>query len=171
LASLGHIAIGMVAGRTYVPRGAPAAKAMFAFSALSMLPDADVIAFKLGIPYEHPFGHRGATHSFVFAALMGLLAYGAARPLKLPPLRTALFVWLTVTTHPLLDTLTDGGLGCELFWPFSTERYFAPWSPIPVAPIGAHMFSARGLYVVIVEAVIFSPLFIFALFPPRRKPP
>jgi inner membrane protein len=38
------------------------------------LPDIDVIAFSLGIPYHAPFGHRGALHSIAFAALCGALA-------------------------------------------------------------------------------------------------
>jgi len=159
----------MVAGRTYVARGAKAGKAMLVLSVLSMLPDADVIGFKLGIPYGHPWGHRGATHSLMFALFVGLASYLIAQRLKLPPLRTALFVGITVGTHGLLDALTDGGLGVELLWPFSTQRFFAPWHLIPVAPIGEEMFSARGLYVVAVEAMMFAPLFIFATFP-RRKP-
>jgi inner membrane protein len=171
LASIGHIAVGMVSGRLFLPREASRSrvvKSMVAFSALSMLPDADVIGFRLGIAYEHPWGHRGATHSLVFAGLIGLLALLAARPLKLPPLRTALFAGCTVATHGLLDSLTNGGLGAELLWPFSTERYFAPFTPIPVAPIGAGMASLRGVYVVVVETLYFAPLLIFAVFPPRR---
>ncbi|KFB98094.1 putative membrane-bound metal-dependent hydrolase [Trabulsiella guamensis ATCC 49490] len=35
--------------------------------ALSMLPDADVLAFKFGIAYGNIFGHRGFTHSLLFA--------------------------------------------------------------------------------------------------------
>jgi membrane-bound metal-dependent hydrolase YbcI (DUF457 family) len=35
---------------------------------LAMLPDLDVIGFRLGIPYEHMLGHRGFTHSLLFAA-------------------------------------------------------------------------------------------------------
>ncbi len=31
--------------------------------AIAMLPDADVLAFKLGVAYGHVFGHRGFTHS------------------------------------------------------------------------------------------------------------
>jgi inner membrane protein len=34
----------------------------------SILPDLDVLTFNFGIPYSHPFGHRGFTHSIVFAA-------------------------------------------------------------------------------------------------------
>ena len=33
----------------------------------SVIPDVDVVAFKFGIPYESQWGHRGFTHSLVFA--------------------------------------------------------------------------------------------------------
>jgi inner membrane protein len=69
----------------------------------------------------------------------------------------------------LLDTLTDGGLGIALLWPFSNERFFAPWRPIPVAPIGARMLSSRGLHVVLTEALQFSPLLAWAIWPRRRR--
>ena len=39
----------------------------------AMLPDIDVVAFAFGIPYEDMFGHRGFTHSFFFAAVVGAL--------------------------------------------------------------------------------------------------
>jgi len=101
----------------------------------SMLPDLDVLAFRLGIPYSHPFGHRGASHSLAFAVLVALVVttlgarIGASR-------RTTFLVLLTaVVSHPLLDAMTDGGLGVALFWPFSNERFFAPFRPIHVAPI------------------------------------
>jgi inner membrane protein len=112
-----------------------------------MLPDLDVLAFRFGIPYAAPFGHRGATHSLLFALVMGSL-FGAVRRER--------FFWLLAVvvalSHPLLDSMTDGGLGVALFWPFSNERFFAPWRPIPVAPIGAGMLSTRGLHVLAVEA-------------------
>ena len=40
---------------------------MLAFSALSLAPDLDVIAFRFGIPYSAPFGHRGAAQSILVA--------------------------------------------------------------------------------------------------------
>jgi len=47
-------------------RSAP--RSLIAVAALvSLLPDADVAAFGFGIPYEHPLGHRGFTHSIAFA--------------------------------------------------------------------------------------------------------
>lgn len=35
----------------------------------TILPDFDVVSFQLEIPYLHPLGHRGFTHSIVFALL------------------------------------------------------------------------------------------------------
>ena len=68
-----------------------------------------------------------------------------------------------------LDALTDGGLGAALAWPFSDARFFAPWRPIPVAPIGVGMLSRRGLEVVLAEAVLFLPIFAVGLWPRRSR--
>ena len=38
----------------------------------TILPDIDVIAFNFGISYSHPLGHRGFTHSILFAFLWAL---------------------------------------------------------------------------------------------------
>ena len=80
-----------------------------------------------------------------------------------PALRTGLFAAVVLATHPLLDTLTDGGLGCALFWPIDLTRYFAPWRPIQVAPIGLAFLSSYGAIVAMSEIVLFLPLFVFAL--------
>lgn len=168
MASLGHIAVGMAAARRY--RGDRSARwsvfsSMVVWSALSLLPDADVIGFRFGIPYAAPWGHRGATHSLAFAVLLGA-AIGLAAPLlRLPPLRTGLFAALVVASHGILDTFTDGGLGCALLWPFSNERFFAPWRPLPVAPIGRAFFSSAAIGVVAVEFVVFLPLVAYAVWP------
>lgn len=135
---------------------------MAAWSALSLLPDADVIAFPLGIPYRAPFGHRGASHSLAFAALMGVAAALLARA-PAARWRVGLLAFAVVASHPLLDALTDGGLGVALLWPYSNERFFAPVRPIPVAPIGAGILSGRGLYVMGFEALVFAPVFAWAL--------
>ncbi len=75
---------------------------------------------------------------------------------------------LVVGSHAILDTMTDGGLGCALFWPFDETRYFAPWRPIPVAPIGLAFFSARGLAVATTELIIFLPLLFYGMWPRSR---
>jgi inner membrane protein len=81
----------------------------------------------------------------------------------------ALGVALVLASHGLLDTLTDGGLGVALLWPFTTRRWFAPWRPLPVAPIGARLFAPVGLHVLLVELVCFAPLFAWALWPRRAR--
>ncbi|EWC51158.1 hypothetical protein XAR_2142 [Xanthomonas citri pv. glycines str. 8ra] len=43
----------------------------------AMLPDADVLAFALHIPYADAFGHRGASHSLLFASVIALLGIAA----------------------------------------------------------------------------------------------
>ena len=43
------------------------ARMTVAFSALSLAPDLDVVAFRLGIPYSAPWGHSGAAHSIFIA--------------------------------------------------------------------------------------------------------
>jgi inner membrane protein len=169
MASLGHVAIGLAAARMYEEGHRPHWRSAVAWSALSMLPDADVIGFSLGVRYEDPWGHRGATHSFAFAVIVGLAAGLMARRFKHPALRTGLLAAVVLATHPLLDTLTDGGLGCALFWPFDLTRYFSPWRPIQVAPIGLAFLSPYGAIVAMSEIVIFLPLFVFALRPSDFK--
>ena len=51
----------------------------------SLLPDLDIIAFRLGIPYGSPFGHRGFSHSIVAALLLSMAAVPLARALKAKP--------------------------------------------------------------------------------------
>ena len=112
----------------------------------SALPDLDSVGFWAGVPYGHLFGHRGFTHSLFFAAVMGLLGWLAASFLRVPPPWALAFVALSTASHGLLDTLTNGGLGIALLSPFSNHRFFAPWRPIPVSPIGVHgLASPRGL--------------------------
>ncbi|MDG2525720.1 metal-dependent hydrolase [Stenotrophomonas sp. HITSZ_GD] len=111
----------------------------------AMLPDTDVLAFVLRIPYADAFGHRGASHSLLFAALCALMAASLHRPLRAGALQTGAWVFICAASHPLLDAMTSGGLGVALAWPWRETRFFAPWRPILVSPIGAGFFSARGL--------------------------
>lgn len=174
VASLGHLAVGVSAARLYrqdVPdQRAPLASILF-WSALSFLPDADVIGFQFDIHYADEWGHRGASHSLMFAVAVGVAVGLLARLFKRPALRTAIAAILVIASHALLDTLTNGGLGIALFWPFDHTRYFAPWRPIPVSPIGLGFVSLRGMVVALVEIAVFSPLFWFGLtsrsFAPR----
>jgi inner membrane protein len=118
----------------------------------SILPDLDVLAFRLGIPYASPYGHRGFTHSITFALGVALLGAVACRVLHASALAALLFLFVAAVSHCLLDCFTNGGLGMALFWPFSNERYFAPFQVIEVSPIGAaHLFTRRGATVIVSE--------------------
>ena len=170
MASLGHVAIGLCVGRLACERGASARQllgAMALSTCLSLLPDLDVIAFALGVPYSAPFGHRGASHSLLAAVAGGVLA-GLLWTRGRRNWRAVALGTLALASHGLLDTLTDGGLGVALLWPWSDTRYFAPVRPLPVAPIGARLFSARGWSVMGTELLLFMPCWLYALWPRRR---
>ncbi len=138
---------------------------MLFWAALSLAPDADVIGFGLGVRYADPWGHRGATHSLCFAIAVAL-ALGAVAPLfRADRWRTFGYATVVLVSHPVLDAMTTGGLGCALFWPFDLTRYFAPLRLIPVAPIGNAFFSTRGLNVALVELLLFAPALAYALWP------
>ncbi len=151
----------------------------------AMLPDADVLAFALHIPYADAFGHRGASHSLLFAGVLAALAavlafFGSGRPWSAPhssgsrrpwsavscqprlaptkagptvtsTLQAAVFVFVCAASHPLLDAMTSGGLGVALAWPWSEQRFFAPWRPIRVSPFAPQFFSARGVATLLSE--------------------
>jgi len=118
----------------------------------SILPDIDVISFRLGIPYAHPFGHRGTTHSLAFAVLIALLAVACATRLNARRWIAAVFVFLAAASHPLLDMLTDGGRSVALFWPVSNERYFFPAQMIAVSTLDwRRFFSPAGLTTLVSE--------------------
>jgi inner membrane protein len=118
----------------------------------AVLPDADVLAFGFGVPYGSMFGHRGFTHSLVFALALGVLV--AFVFFRDAPNRAALaaFFSLATASHAALDMLTNGGLGVALFAPFSGRRYFFPFRPVEVSPIGVgEFFTEWGLVVILSE--------------------
>ena len=128
----------------------------FLTAVCAMIPDADVIGFRFGIEYGNMFGHRGFTHSIVFAILFGsFAAFIVYKYLNTGISFAKLFIFFSLATlsHPFFDMLTDGGSGVALFAPFSNERFFFPWRPIQVSPIGLRFFSGRGLGVILSEFV------------------
>ncbi len=114
----------------------------------AIAPDADIIAFQFGIPYEHFLGHRGLFHSLSFGLMLAMGAMLAFyRSVPLGSRRWwRLFAVMAVAagSHGPLDALTDGGLGIALLSPFDATRYFFPWQPIPVSPLGVEGFLNYG---------------------------
>lgn len=121
---------------------------------LTCLPDADVIGFGFNVPYESQWGHRGFTHSIAFAVIMGILCSYFSEHLKETRKKVFLWTMLSTLSHPIFDALTNGGHGVAFFWPLNNERYFFPWTPVEVSPIGVKGFiSMRGIKVIMSEVV------------------
>jgi len=148
-----HAAVALTIGTCFYP-GIP--KQALAIGAVcSAIPDLDVIGFSFGVHYGDFLGHRGFTHSLLFAVLLATAAtllFGDGNA----PGRGVFLLWtylfLATASHGFLDAMTDGGLGVAFFAPFSMTRYFLPWTPVRVAPIGLfRFFSMRGLTVFLSE--------------------
>jgi len=163
-----HAAIAVAAAVAFAPEDVPRRFWLLSV-ACSTLPDADVIGFALGIPYHHPFGHRGFFHSPFFALLMGTLLttlfFRDAGVLSRRWLFFLVYFSLLAASHGVLDALTNGGLGVALLCPFSERRFFFGWRPIVVSPIGVDAFFSRwGLAVIRSELLwIWLPSFLMVI--------
>ncbi|PVZ86646.1 metal-dependent hydrolase [Serratia sp. S1B] len=140
------LCLGLGLGQKVIPP-----RLLLAGIAFSMLPDADVVAFKFGVAYGNTFGHRGFTHSLLFAVLMPTLALLFYRWFKVAPIKTWLFLFISLLSHSLLDSVTTGGKGVGWLWPWSSERFFAPWQVIRVAPFDLHKYLTPTGHAVIVS--------------------
>ena len=134
----------------------------------SILPDLDILMLRW-FPYSHPLSHRGLSHSLFFALVAALCITFSCYLVEIVhgKILTLILVWLLIATvmgsHGLLDALTDGGLGIGLLSPLTSQRYFFPMRPIPVALLSlSSMFSSYMLHVYTVEVALFSPFCLAA---------
>jgi inner membrane protein len=126
-----------------------------------------VIGFRFGVPYGDFWGHRGFTHSLVFAALIAVAVTSVVFRRGVPNLSQyslALYLFLATASHGVLDAMTNGGLGVAFLSPFDNTRYFFPWRPIRVSPIAmGRFFGARGYLILQSELLwIWLPAGLFA---------
>ena len=120
-----------------------------ALAVLGAFPDIDVIGYHMGVPYDSQWGHRGFTHSLLFALVLSFIVLELLR-LKTP--RFSLGWWINGTglflataSHGFLDAFTTGGMGVAFFWPFDNTRYFFHNHPILVSPLTVGgFFTERG---------------------------
>ena len=56
-----------------------------------------------------------------------------------------------VLSHSLLDSVTTGGKGVGWLWPWSDERFFAPWQVIKVAPFALSRYTTPYGHQVIIS--------------------
>jgi inner membrane protein len=162
--TLTHTLVGLGLADAFAARPTP--PAFYALSAaLALAPDLDVVSFRLGIPYRSLFGHRGLSHSLCLAALGSLLVASLGHAyFSLPWGLLAGFAFVVVATHSLLDALTNGGMGIAFFAPLDNGRYFLPWRPIQVSPIGLAVFSSWGVRALASEVVwVWLPLAVLVV--------
>lgn len=154
-----HAAVGLGLARLATPRPMPAAYWLLA-AGLAVVPDLDVVAFAFGIPYGARLGHRGLFHSLFCALVVSWVAAMLAfRHVGLPWWGLWGVLLAATASHGLLDAFTNGGMGIALLAPFDPTRYFFPWQPIQVSPIGREFFSRWGLRALASEIVwVWLPL-------------
>ena len=140
-----HPAVPLALGLGLGPRAVPP-RLLATGIVASILPDLDVVGLYLGVPYSAGLGHRGATHSLLFAAAVGLAGAFGRRALGAGAGSCFLFLFAVTASHAVLDGFTDGGLGVAFLWPWSARRYGAPWvlRVIKVSPITVTDFFAKG---------------------------
>lgn len=165
-AAFGAALIKAVYGKSTDNKGHSYWRTLVAAAVLAMLPDIDSVGFFLGVPYKHLFGHRGFTHSIVFALLVSFVALIPVWKDGWSNVKRGLLFFIVTVSHPLFDMLTDAGLGCAIFAPFNKQRYFFSddFRGIDTSPIG---FNGHVFKVLLNEALILGPLILVLFLSPR----
>jgi inner membrane protein len=134
------------------------ARFWFLALACSVVPDLDVMGIQFGIRYRDMLGHRGFSHSLLFALMLGILvvvfAFPAITRFSKKWWSLVLFFFAVTASHGLLDSLTNKGLGVAFFSPFDTARHFFFWRPIQASPMSiSRFFTPTGLRVLMNEMI------------------
>ncbi len=151
---------------TLTQRDIPKIRLVSVLAVVAVLPDLDVVGFHLGIAYGDALGHRGFTHSLLFALLVAIAVPPMMfRQNKNAWLPIALLAFVATASHGVLDAFTDAGLGVGFLIPFDDSRYFAWWRPLETSPLSISRFlSARGVSILLNElAYILLPFGSFVL--------
>src|SRR5262249_26400632 len=110
--------------------------------------------------YRDLLGHRGLTHSLLFALMAGLLTalifsikrWGNGHSIGI----LVLFFAVVTASHGFFDAMTNGGSGVAFVAPFENSRYFFPYRPMPVSPMTLDgLLTDRGIHVIQIELGMF----------------
>lgn len=162
---ISHAVAALSIGSCFYRAGIPK-RVWIAGALCSVIPDLDAIGFRFGVHYGDFWGHRGFTHSLIFAALLAAVMTLVFRNVAgITRLSLFLYTFSATASHGLLDAMTNGGLGIAFFSPFDNQRYFLPWRPIRVSPIAvSRFFSFRAFAILKTELLwIWLPAVLFAL--------
>jgi inner membrane protein len=162
-----HAAVAGAIGAALYRPGWPA-RVWVLGAACAIVPDADVVGVPLGISFGSVLGHRGLSHSVLFAAAFAAIVvalFFRRLPASVARARLWLYLFLATASHGVLDALTNGGPGIAFFAPVDNTRYFFPVRPVVVSPLGIRpFFSEWGLRVIESELVwIWLPSLVFAV--------
>jgi len=106
---------------------------------LPIVPDIDVFS---SAAYGTWLGHRGFTHSLIFALLLGIAAAGVTfRYFRVNWWSLAALFFLMIASHGLLDALTRGGEGIPFFWPLGNR--YGNWGLMPMSDIALELPDPR----------------------------
>jgi len=166
--SIGHLAVGLAAGRLHAGRDGPRLRATAVLTGLALLPDLDGLGLILRPEPGSVWRHRGASHSLVMAVVAALLVTAVVGGLGRSRWRMLATALAVAGSHALLDAFTKGAGGPMLFWPFSTEKVLFPVAFVPASPLLPRLLTPRGLDVMLRELVVFAPLWSYGLWPRRR---
>jgi inner membrane protein len=88
---------------------------------------------RYGIRYGDMLGHRGFSHSLLFALLLGMLAvflfFRDVPKFSKKWWALAAYFFVVTTSHGLLDAMTTGGLGIGFLFLSMTRGIFSPGGP------------------------------------------
>src|SRR5262245_10095588 len=100
-----HAAAALALGTAFRAPGPPA-RFWVLGAACAAIPDLDVVGYFLGVPYESVLGHRGLSHSIVFAALLAALVLAFFRNESPRERRRVwLYLFLATCSHGILDAM------------------------------------------------------------------
>ena len=126
------------------PRDIPKVRLVICLAVLAALPDLDVIGYRMGIPYGDIYGHRGFSHSLLFAIcasfIVALVAFRSVGTFSRGWWGVLLLLFLGTASHGFLDAFSSAGHGIGFFLPFDETRYFFPWRPLVAPPLSVRAF-------------------------------
>jgi len=138
-----HAAAGAALSIAFAPDNAPGRTWPVAI-ATAVLPDLDSLLYYFRISYSPTLGHRGFFHSpflgLIISFLLMFLFFREEALFSGRWFRYFFVFFLAWVSHGFLDALTNGGRGVAFLYPFSSKRYFLPWTPIQVSPMRIKSF-------------------------------
>jgi inner membrane protein len=164
---LTHAFVAGSLGATFPENSLPK-RAIVAGIVCGILPDIDTLGHLVGIPLGSAWGHRGITHSLLFALAVSVAAAGIVGLSGRSPRRWAApwpYLLLCIASHGVLDAMTNAGAGVAFLEPFSDRRFFLPWHPIVGAPLNvSRLIGMKGIAIAVSEVRwVWIPMLVLVL--------